>query len=388
MSIDASVHITAVRPILLSAAYPPGEELVWVGGIIRSWDAALIEVTLCDGTTGLGEAGAGIMAAQAVPGIIDALRPYVNGLKLDHPLDVGEYLRAYTAFWARGGITSGVLGAVEIASVDAVGKREGVPAHQLLGGLARERIEPYSSGGLGTELDQVLDWALEQGRAGFHTVKFRAMTDAMTTIDLMRYVVPRLPQKVGFVLDAVQGCAAEPWPFDEVIAVGKVAAELGARWYEEPCFATDVEGYQQVRATVDVPVSGVESHGTVREFCELIEAGGVDIAQPDVSFIGGFTALRQVASISERNGLSCIQHTWGSGVTFAANLHAAMSTPNIEVFEYCTLPNPLRESILVQPISFDGGYLTAPTGPGLGVNVSPELESEFAFVPGLGHIIS
>ena len=61
---DTALRVQSVRPVLLSATYRPGEELTWVGGTIWSWDAALVEVTLSDGTTGLGEAGAGIMAAQ------------------------------------------------------------------------------------------------------------------------------------------------------------------------------------------------------------------------------------------------------------------------------------------------------------------------------------
>ena len=60
---DAAFSIVALRPVLLSHRYAAGDELEWVGGTIRSWDAALVEVTLADGSTGIGEAGAGIMAA-------------------------------------------------------------------------------------------------------------------------------------------------------------------------------------------------------------------------------------------------------------------------------------------------------------------------------------
>src|SRR6195952_2663201 len=145
---DTALRVSSVRPVLLSATYEPGEELTWVGGTIWSWDAALVEVTLSDGTTGLGEAGAGIMAAQAVPGIVAAFEPYLVGTEFAHPLDVADHLRAYTAFWSRGGILNGVAGAIEVACLDAVAKREGAPAYELLGGLARDSIETYASGGL------------------------------------------------------------------------------------------------------------------------------------------------------------------------------------------------------------------------------------------------
>src|ERR1700712_3040181 len=137
-TLDTALRVTSVRPVLLSATYAPGDELTWVGGTIRSWDAALVEVTLSDGTTGLGEAGAGIMAAQAVPGIVASFAPYLIGTDFSHPLVVADHLRAYTAFWSRGGILNGVAGAIEIACLDAVAKRAGVPAYDLLGGAKRD----------------------------------------------------------------------------------------------------------------------------------------------------------------------------------------------------------------------------------------------------------
>jgi L-alanine-DL-glutamate epimerase-like enolase superfamily enzyme len=384
---DTALTVGSARVVLLSAVYAPGDELTWVGGTIRSWDSALVEVTLSDGTTGLGEAGAGIMAAAAVPGILEAFRPYLVGATFAHPLKVADHLRAYTAFWSRGGILNGVAGAIETACLDAVAKRAGVPAYELLGGARRHRIETYASGGLGTTFAEISAWASAQVDAGFRTVKFRAMTDPETTIRLLDYVVPRLPEGIRFVLDAVQGSASSPWPVDDAIRVGTEVAARDARWYEEPCFADDLVGYALVRAAVDVPVSGVESNGTVREFVELIAAEGIDIAQPDVSFVGGPRAFSEVAQLAHAAGLDCVPHVWGSGVTFAANLHTVLAEPAVELFEYCTLPNPLRDALLVEPIRFEGGQLSAPTGPGLGVALTPELEKQFAFVPGGGHVI-
>jgi D-galactarolactone cycloisomerase len=379
--------VSSVRTVLLSAVYAPGEELTWVGGTIRSWDAALVEVTLADGTTGLGEAGAGIMAAAAVPGIVTAFEPYLVGHEFAGPLDVADHLRNYTAFWSRGGILNGVAGAIETACLDAVAKRLGVPAYELLGGAKRDSIETYASGGLGTTFDEISDWMFAQVDRGFGTVKFRAMTDPDTTIRLIDHVTSKIPSGTRFVLDAVQACASSPWAVDDAIRVGDVVAERGARWYEEPCYADDLDGFARVRAALDVPISGVESNGTVREFAELISRGCVDIAQPDVTFVGGPAAFSRVAGLASDAGLSCVPHVWGSGVTFAANLHTVLAEPAVELFEFCTLPNPLREALLVEPVGFDAGRLAAPTAPGLGVRLTPELEERFAFVPGGGHVI-
>ena len=386
-SLDTAFEVCNVRPVLLSHRYALGDELTWVGGTIRSWDAGLVEVTLADGSVGIGEAGAGIMAAQAIPGIVTSFASYLKNVNFGHPLEVADHLRAHTAFWSRGGILNGVAGAIELACLDAVAKRSGVPAYELLGGAKRNTIEAYASGGLGTTFQEISDWASAQADAGFGTVKFRAMKDPDTTIALLDAVVPGLPDGLKFVLDAVQGCASTPWAIADAIRVGKHAANYGARWYEEPCHADDIAGYATVREVLDVPVSGVESNGTVREFAELIGRGGVDIAQPDVSFIGGPRAFSEVVTIAKSAGVACVPHVWGSGVTFASNLHTVLAESHVELFEYCTLPNPLREALLVDEIEFNDGIIHAPTAPGLGVSLTSEIEKQFAFIPGGGHVI-
>src|SRR6185312_15376992 len=169
--------ITALRPVLLSNDYGPESTLEWVGGRIETWDAALVEIETDDGTTGLGEVAQGIMAAEAVPGICAELETYTLGMPIDDPSSVGDTLRAKTAFWARGGVASGVVGAIEVAAWDAVGKRARQPVFEMIGG-ARTRVDCYASGGLGTSFAEVAEWATAQYRDGYRIIKFRAMADA------------------------------------------------------------------------------------------------------------------------------------------------------------------------------------------------------------------
>ena len=379
--------VIKVRPIVLSYVYPEGKELVWVGGTIKSWDAGLVEVTLEDGTTGIGEAGAAIMAAPAVPGLVDSYAPYLIGQSFNHPLSVGDHLRAYTAFWSRGGIANGVAGAIEIACIDEVGKREGLPAFEIMGGSSKSSIEVYASGGLGTSFDEVLQWAMIQYQNGFDTVKFRAMRDPKTTLELLDYVIPKLPTNKKFILDAVQGCAANPWELEESINVGRLASKYGARWYEEPCFADDVVGYAAVEKAVDAPISGVESHGTYQEFQSLIDAHGVNIAQPDSTFVGGANTFFRVADYAKSHGVACVPHVWGSAVTYMANLHASFAHDHIQLFEFCTLPNELRDALFAEKISFHDSRVDRPVLPGIGVSVDAEMETRFPYRNVGGHVI-
>ena len=379
--------VVKVRPIVLSFVYPKGEELVWVGGTIKSWDAGLVEVTLEDGTTGVGEAGAAIMAAASIPGLVESFAPYIVDHSFHHPLSVGDHLRAYTAFWSRGGIANGVAGAIEIACIDAVGKREGLPAFEIMGGSSKDAIEVYASGGLGTNFDEVLQWAENQYTNGFDTVKFRAMRDPQTTLELLNYVIPKLPANKQFVLDAVQGCASNPWELADTIEVGKLVSHYGGRWYEEPCFGDDVAGYAAVEKAVNAPTSGVESHSTFQEFQILIDAHGVNIAQPDSTFIGGPNTFFRVADYAREHGIATVPHVWGSAVTYMANLHSSFAHDHVKLFEFCTLPNELRDALFAEKISFHESKVDRPVLPGIGVLVSSELEAKYPFRNVGGHVI-
>jgi len=379
--------ITALRPVLLSNDYGPESTLEWVGGRIETWDAALVEIETDDGTTGLGEVAQGIMAAEAVPGICAELETYTLGMPIDDPSSVGDTLRAKTAFWARGGVASGVVGAIEVAAWDAVGKRARQPVFEMIGG-ARTRVDCYASGGLGTSFAEVAEWATAQYRDGYRIIKFRAMADAATTIDLLDFVDQSVPPDTRIVLDLVQGCASEPWPLNDILAVGTRMESSNAVWLEEPCHADDVPGYAAVRERLSVPISGIESFSNRSDFMRLLEHDGVDIVQPDVSMMGGPRQFQRVVSDAATRGVRTVPHIWGTGVSLMANLHVAIATADISLIERCTIPNPLREALMAEPLRMStGGRLENPRLPGFGVALTPEVERAFPYQRGRGHVI-
>jgi len=54
-------------------------------------------------------------------------------------------------------------------------------------------------------------------------------------------------------------------------------------------------------------------------------------------------------------------------------LQLAAATPNCVVFEFCQAYYPLLYDLLTMPVAVDAdGYVSVPTGPGLGVELQPE----------------
>jgi L-alanine-DL-glutamate epimerase-like enolase superfamily enzyme len=394
-----SVRIEAIRPVLLSYDNRDDPPLEWVGGRIWAWNAALVEVRTSTGAVGLGEVSQATMAAEAVPGLLTALRPYLPDGEFA-AIAIGDQLRSYTRFWARGGIASGVIAAVELACLDAEAKEQGVPLWQHLAGQldqlghaggARvdrvpESIRGYASGGLGVTEQQVAGWVAEQEDAGFETVKIRAMRDPGTTVGLLEYLAPRLRPSTRVALDLVQGCASRPWRIADAIEVGRAfESTLPYHWYEEPCAAEDVPGYAAVTAALTVPVSGVESYSVREDFGHLMAADGVRVVQPDVGMVGGFSQFARVVADARDRGVDSIPHVWGSGVQLLNSAHVAFAL-GMPLLEVCTLKNPMREATQGKPFPIVDGVISRAdlNEPGSGAVLPADAEQRFAFVPALG----
>src|SRR5262249_28428312 len=114
---------------------------------------------------------------------------------------------------------------------------------------------------------------------------------------------------------------------------------------------------------------------------EMIQRRAVDIIQPDIIVCGGFSIMQRVQALADANHVRMLPHCWGSAISFAASLHylatvpdaAPTITPPEPLLEYDRSENPLRDVLLVNNLHQEGGYLPVPQGPGLGVDIDPDM---------------
>ena len=382
------MEITDVDAVLLSHVYPENEQLEWSAGTIESWDAALVRVKTSDGHVGWGEAGHALTGTEAVPGIVDAFAARVVGRNPENVLAIREELYNSNLFWARGALPLGVIGAIEIAIYDVLGQATGAPVYRLLGGRTADRVRVYGSGGIAATMDERVEQAQTFVERGFDVVKVRALADPMDNVEYVERLLDAVGEDVQIAFDAVQGSAGSPWPVKDAIRLGRELEAFADRiyWYEEPCRAENLEGFRRVRDALDLQITGIESRTGRHEFRDVIDAGAVDVLQPDVTIAGGFDETFKISAYAAAHDVPIAMHVWGTGVSLLANAHYAAADTNCETVEYCQLPNPLREELLPNSVECDGNRLTLPDEPGLGVNLSDEFIEEHAFVPGKGHV--
>jgi L-alanine-DL-glutamate epimerase-like enolase superfamily enzyme len=63
----------------------------------------------------------------------------------------------------------------------------------------------------------------------------------------------------------------------------------------------------------------------------------------------------------------------------AASLHLATASDNVLVMELKPVPSPMQHELVGHPIEQSGGWVSAPSGPGLGVEVDEAVVRRYLF---------
>lgn len=141
--------ISNVRPILLSASYADFETNLEVQLHLQSGyrTCGMVEITLDDGTTGLGEGYLAVFAPRVFEEIINLLKPQLIGRDVMEFNSIYKDLLLLTGYWSMQGAARHAISAIEIALHDCRAKVLGIPVYQLFGGKLNNLIKVYGSGG-------------------------------------------------------------------------------------------------------------------------------------------------------------------------------------------------------------------------------------------------
>jgi D-galactarolactone cycloisomerase len=321
------------------------------------------------------------------------LAPLLLGRSALEPVAIWDDLYSRTRDFGQKGTYVEALSAIDIALWDITGKHYGKPVHMLLGGASRTSITAYATGGYYkddyTDRPAMLS-ALEEEAAGyvdsgFGIVKMKigllSVKDDAARVAAVRGVVG---DSVELLVDANHAYNAA-----SAIRMGHELADQDVLWFEEPVVPEDRRGYREVRSAISVPVAGGEAEFTRFGFRDLISEGCVDIIQPDLCCSGGFSEFTKIHALASSFGVLTVPHVWGSGIALAAAAQAIATIPpvphtyapvplqNEPVIEFDRTPNPLRDELLIENFTIEGGQLAVPQGPGLGVTIDEDVLKSF-----------
>jgi galactonate dehydratase len=291
-------------------------------------------------------------------------------------------------FWGQGGgpVIMGAISAIDEALWDIKGKALGVPVYQLLGGRQRERIRLYANG-WNVNMSRPEEYAercLRIQEEGYTAVKFdpweRNLAGdfefpprhiprdwASLGVDRVRAVREAVGPDLDICLD-IHGNLGTT----DAITYGRLLEEYRPFFYEEPVESTNIETTVKVGEQVKIPIAGGERLYTRYQFRPFIERQAYDVLQPDINLTGGITEGFKIAAMAEVYNLHVQPHNCGGPVASAAAVQLVFAIPNFIIMEWFPYWPDGRYDIVTDALEpkATGGYLEAPTAPGLGVELN------------------
>ena len=136
------------------------------------------------------------------------------------------------------------------------------------------------------------------------------------------------------------------------------------------------EALGQVARATSIPIATGERLTTRTEFAAAL-SNGAAILQPALGRAGGIWEGRKIAVLAESAGAQLAPHLYAGPVEWAANLHLCVSIPNLLIAE--TIETGFHDKLIKGTIRVENGYVPAPEGPGLGIEVDEALAREHAY---------
>lgn len=374
--------IANIRCVLLSSPYADADDPeikeCFPNGPKRT--IGMVEVTLDNGVTGLGEGYLAVFAPKVFEAIVELCAPQV--LHKDG-FDIGARvrdLRSLCDYWSLQGAARHVIAAFEIALWDAKGKSIGKPVYDLLSeGPKADAIQIYGSGGCCDRREQFIRELELLNNLGITKYKMRAVKgDVLRTVWVLEEA-GRRGIEVG--VDMCQNLADPPQAVDDVVRYVEAVHGLTDRrmiFVEEAIGPDSPEGFRELRRKIDVPVCGGEIITTPKEMIERLNDEVYDFVQPDASVMGGITAVMDVFCAAKRKDIEVVVHAWGGAAAIMASYHAAFAAGG-NLVEFPMLDFPLGREMMGREATIIGGKLMRPNAPGLGLELSADMESRYPF---------
>lgn len=324
--------------------------------------------------------------ASTVKACVDELMEYLIGKDPMHIEDHWNLL--YRSGFYRGGpILMSAIAGIDQALWDIKGKYYNAPIYDLMGGACRESIRVYSWIG-GDRPSDVGKAAFEAAEAGFTAVK-------MNGTEELQYIDSHL--KIDEVLQRVEAIRHACGPdfgigidfhgrVHKPMAKGlaKELEQFQPMFIEEPVLSENLEALREITQHTTIPIATGERMYSRWDFKPLLQAGYVDIIQPDLSHAGGITEVKKIASMAEAFDVGLAPHCPLGPIALAACLQVDATSHNAFIQEQ-SLGIHYNEGsdlldYLVNPEVFDyqDGYVKIPDGPGLGIEVNEEFVREQA----------
>jgi D-galactarolactone cycloisomerase len=374
--------------------YDLKEELGYSQQYYQKRTAHLVEIRTDEGLVGWGECfGPGNIAIANKCIIEKVIQPMI--LELDPLNREVIWQKVYNLLRDHGqkGMPIQALSGIDIALWDIAGKVTNMSISRLIGGRFRESIPVYGYGMMlrREDVDSLADRFYEEAQAiksmGFVATKMKVGLGPEKDIRLAEAVRKGIGDGFPFMVDA-NHC----YTSSDALYVGRALEEMNAFWFEEPVPPEDLEGYLELKSVLDIKIAGGEAEFTRWGWRNILQKRCVDLAQPEVCALGGISEYLKVLAMAHAHFVPVVNHVWGSAIAVATNLQLLAAMPPLPggihpiepLLEFDTTDNKFRDELIIDPlkiqqqVSANGGFVSIPDNPGIGVEPDPEFIRRFS----------
>jgi galactonate dehydratase len=370
-----------------------------------------LKVHTSEGITGLGETF--FFPATVEAYVHEALAPKLIGRDPRQIDKISKDLTGYLGFRSTGAEMRG-NSALDIALWDIQGKATGQPIAQLLGGLSRERIRIYNTcagtgymrdnlgqtstnWGLGGQArdyddlngflrraDELAEDLLSDGITAMKIWPFDLAAEANDGVDisnaeLKRALEPfeKIRRAVGDKMDVMVEFHSL-WQLLPAMRIARTLAPFDTKWHEDPIKMDSLSSLKRYAEASTAPICASETLASRWAFRDLFETGVAGVVMLDLSWCGGLSEAKKIATMAETWHLPVAPHDCTGPVVLCASTHLSLNAPNALIQEtvrayYRTW---YRDLVTALPPITDG-HITIPAGPGLGMDLAPDLTKRF-----------
>ncbi len=285
------------------------------------------------------------------------------------------------------------LGAVDVALWDIYGKALGRPVYQLLGGAERSDYQIHSEAqrreatpyctivsdrwDRDSVLRQQVERVVRLRDLGYRAFKVEPMhSTPETVVDLARLAREAAGPEATLCVDV-----GYLWnDVGTALCVAERLADYDIFFFETPFPVDSMEAYARLTARSPVRIAAGEHTVTRWEFLDLMDRGGVLVAQPYMTTCGGLTEARRIVELAQPRGALVCPGNWSTHVLGAATAHLTAWSPISPIFELApaeVFDSPLRRALQGVGLPLVNGAFPLPTAPGIGVELPDDLIARF-----------
>ncbi len=367
------MKITQVEAIPLFAAFADALEVVppelsqpafsMRNNPLLGQGAVIVRISTDAGLVGIGEAMGRPGPRGTAAHINEVLAPMLLGADPRHHLALWTAMNEAMRFAPMG------ISGVDMALWDLRGQIYGDSLPNLLGGAMRDTVNCYASPipYMATP-EASAEKAREFLQQGFQAVKLKIGRGLGLDIEHVEAARAAIGSDIKLLVDANGAYTAA-----ESIALAQDLVKLDVFWLEEPVHPEYADDLARIRRRVDLPVVSGEWLGSWVQFRDLIKAEAVDVIMPNITRCGGITGIMKIADLAALENVTVAPHGVGAGIGIIAAIAACAVMPNFLIYEYNQLFNPLRHSVMREPISFEQGVLKPIEREGLGLSLNEKI---------------